>query len=155
MTIDSPKRYPANTAISRIGRLAKRWPIFFLENDWMWAKKCILLESNYTLGIDSVRSLEGPISTSLLPRFTSYERRQWLFKNSKGRGKDKPPNIMFQLITKFWQAWRFALLLIYDGIASVKYFVKLQVSMNTSDLSGGNSRSFTQGSGAPRYISVP
>lgn len=89
MTIDSPKRCPANTAISRIGRLAKRWPIFFLENDWIWAKKCILLESNYTLGIDSVRSLEGPISTSLLPRFTSYERRQWLFKNWKFQKQGK------------------------------------------------------------------
>ena len=32
MTIDSPKRCPANTAISRIGRLAKKWPtIFFRE----------------------------------------------------------------------------------------------------------------------------
>lgn len=89
MTIDSPKRCPANTAISRIGRLTKRWPIFFLENDWIWAKKCILLESNYTLGIDSVRSLEGPISTSLLPRFTSYERRQWLFKNWKFQKQGK------------------------------------------------------------------
>ena len=57
---------------------------------------------------------------------------------------------MFQLITKFWQAWRFALLLIYDRIASEKYFVKLQVSMNTSDLSGGELKEVYPGGRRPQ-----
>lgn len=134
---------------------------FFFENDWIWAKKCILLESNYTLlSIDSVRSLEGPISTSLLPRFTSYERRQWLFKNWKFQKQEKRQAAKHNVSTHYriltgmafratFDLWWNCVRKIFCQITGLDEY---QWSFRGG---GGNSRRFTQGAPPPHTNLYP